>query len=56
MDEKVEEVPDEEDAQAEGRAAVQEGQGEEVGDCEDEENGEEGDDGCGVDVVHDRAG
>ncbi len=56
VDEEVEEVPDEEDAEAGRRAAVQEGEGEEVGGCKDGKDGEEGDDGCGVDVVHYGAG
>lgn len=56
VDEEIKEMPDEEDAEAGGCAAVQEGEGEEVGDCEDGEDGEEGDNGCGVDVVHYGAG
>lgn len=32
---------------------MKEGEGEEVGCCEDCDDGEEGDDGCCVDMVHD---
>ena len=52
VDEEIEGVPDEEDAEAAGCVGCQDLAGEGVGGIEDHEDGEEGDTGCSVDVLH----
>ena len=53
MDEEVEEVPDEEDAQARRGGGVERKPGEDIGADEDDYNGQEGDDGRLVELLHD---